>query len=915
MCKGVFSICVALVAGLSVMAGSAGAAGSMVGWWKLDDGFGTVAKDSSGNGRDGTLVNGPVWTAGKIGDALEFNGKDSFARVPDSSALTFAVTDSYTLAAWIYLPNVPAGWHGIICKGRQAGGAAAYYGLWIGDNGGTPTWYYGTWPAWGNPVPGPGWYHIVITQDGAANSKTLYVNSQFDAQRTAQAANAAGALVFGSDREPGDSLAGKIDDVLLYKRSVTAEQVLSMFQGALPSWPKAENPEPADGATGVVSPLLRWAPGEGAAFHNVYLGTTPELTDADRVATRLSLTSTMYWHQPGLQSDVQYFWRVDEIAADGVSITKGDVWHFFVPPLTAHEPLPADGAGFQDPNVFLTWQAGTGVISHDVYFSASRDDVANGVASALLGNVTSPGIDVQGLALNSRYWWRADEINTDQSRRPGPVWSFTTMPPIAVGEPNLVGWWTFDEGSGTRAVDWSGHGNHAVLVNGPQWTDGIYGGGVALAGGSHGEIPPLNTSSDNITITAWLKRDGPQVGWTGIVYGRAGSSVSGLSFGNQHELRYTWVNQYWDWDSGLVVPNEQWAFVALVVTPGQATLYLNGTSFITHAGAHERETFDATTLIGQDSWGRDFQGLFDDVRIYSKALTQEQVQQVMRGDPLVAWNPQPGRGANVDIRDARALGWSPGDTAVAHDVYFGTGPEAVANAGTDSALYRGRQAKESYSLAGLVEFGGGNYSWRIDEVDADGAIHRGNVWEFTVPDYLIVDDFERYTDEEGTNSRIYETWIDGYSDGSSGSTVGYVNPPFAEQGIVHSGGQSMPFDYNNLEGPSFSEAVRIFDSAQDWTVYGVDTLTLYFRGKVTNGADGLYVALEDAGGTLAIVMHPDPVAVQATKWVEWKIPLSQFTGVDLARVKKLYLGVGIRARSALGGAGQLYLDDIRVTKP
>ena len=96
-------------------------------------------------------------------------------------------------------------------------------------------------------------------------------------------------------------------------------------------------------------------------------------------------------------------------------------------------------------------------------------------------------------------------------------------------------------------------------------------------------------------------------------------------------------------------------------------------------------------------------------------------------------------------------------------------------------------------------------------------------------DYLIVDDFESYTDEEG--NRIYETWIDGFADDSSGSTVGHMDPPFAERTIVHGGRQSMPLDCNNINSPFYSEAWREFSPEQDWTVQGVSDLVLWLRGN------------------------------------------------------------------------------------
>ena len=125
-----------------------------------------------------------------------------------------------------------------------------------------------------------------------------------------------------------------------------------------------------------------------------------------------------------------------------------------------------------------------------------------------------------------------------------------------------------------------------------------------------------------------------------------------------------------------------------------------------------------------------------------------------------------------------------------------------------SPLYQGRQTGTSYALDGQVEFGGGSYFWRIDEVEADDTtVHKGIVWEFTIPGYLIVDEFEEYNDDD---NRIYNAWIDGYATSASGSTVGYMTAPFAERTIVHGGKQSMPMDYNNVIPPYFSEAEREF---------------------------------------------------------------------------------------------------------
>jgi hypothetical protein len=145
--------------------------------------------------------------------------------------------------------------------------------------------------------------------------------------------------------------------------------------------------------------------------------------------------------------------------------------------------------------------------------------------------------------------------------------------------------------------------------------------------------------------------------------------------------------------------------------------------------------------------------------------------------------------------------------------------------------------------------------------------------------------------------------------------VGNATAPFAEQTIVHEGLQAMPFDYSNVRSPFYSEARRDFDAPQDWTVSGAGALVLYVRGQMGNPPAPLYVTLTDSSKKVATVVHPDQNIVAATKWTQWKIPLSDFTGVNAAKVKSLCVGVGDRQATAAGGHGLIFVDDICVTLP
>ena len=82
-----------------------------------------------------------------------------------------------------------------------------------------------------------------------------------------------------------------------------------------------------------------------------------------------------------------------------------------------------------------------------------------------------------------------------------------------------------------------------------------------------------------------------------------------------------------------------------------------------------------------------------------------------------------------------------------------------------------------------------------------------------------------------------------------------------------------------------------------------------------NGPAPLYLVVEDKAGKKATVVNANPAATAVAAWTEWRIPLSDLTGVNLAVVKKITLGVGDRANPVPGPAGMLYLDDIGFGHP
>jgi WD40 repeat protein len=275
-------------------------------------------------------------------------------------------------------------------------------------------------------------------------------------------------------------------------------------------------------------------------------------------------------------------------------------------------------------------------------------------------------------------------------------------------------------------------------------------------------------------------------------------------------------------------------------------------------------------------------------------------------------NPSPSNGA-MDIDQTPVLAWSPGIYGASHEVYFGTNNEAVKNTNKSSPEYKGSGNLDSESYEpGQLEWNT-TYYWRVDEANSANTDSPwiGPVWNFTTANFLIIDDMEGYNDldpAEPMSNRIFNSWLDGFGDNTNGSLVGYDNPPFAEQTIVHSGNQSMPMSYDNSTAAK-SEATLTLTSNRDWTVNGVNTLTIWFRGDSGNAAEQMYVTLNGS----AKVDCDIPDAATATRWTAWNIPLQVFAdqGVNFSNVNSITFGLS----SVTGGSGMMYLDDIRLHPP
>jgi len=193
----------------------------------------------------------------------------------------------------------------------------------------------------------------------------------------------------------------------------------------------AFNPTPAEGEQySDIWASLSWSAGATAVSHDVYFSDNfDDVNDGTGDAFRGNQPSTIFIvgfpgmpYPDGLVPGTTYYWRVDEIEADGTTIHKGYVWNFTIPPKIAYDPDPADRAPFIDLDARLGWTAGFGTKLHYVYFGDNFEDVNSGVVGVPQGTTSyTPG----PLEYEKTYYWRIDEFDGLVTYK-GDVWSFKT---------------------------------------------------------------------------------------------------------------------------------------------------------------------------------------------------------------------------------------------------------------------------------------------------------------------------------------------------------------------------------------------------------------------------------------------------------------------------------------------------------
>jgi len=290
----------------------------------------------------------------------------------------------------------------------------------------------------------------------------------------------------------------------------------------------------------------------------------------------------------------------------------------------AIKPQPADGTiGTPLAGIKLTWIAGAYVTEHKVYFGTNSDQLP------LLAELSDACVvEAPALEQQTTYYWRGDEVQPDGSVVTGDVWSFNTG--------GLVAWWKLDDGSGSTAADSSGNGLAGALAGDPTWVDGIVGGALMFDGDGDyinvGKNPAFDITNQ-ITVAAWIKVASFEGEWQNII-AKGDTSWRLQRYKDKNTLEFactgvTVPGTNWSNILGAVDVNDgQWHHIVGTYDGSQICLYVDGKLDVSsNSIGGSIKINDQPVYIGENSEApqRFWNGLIDDVRVYSYGLSADEV--------------------------------------------------------------------------------------------------------------------------------------------------------------------------------------------------------------------------------------------------------------------------------------------------
>jgi Concanavalin A-like lectin/glucanases superfamily len=911
---------------LAILLGAvASTSADLVGYWPLNG----DARDASGNGLDGT-INGTVVPApdrtGKADSAMSFSGEaDSHIDLGNPPELN--ITGAMTLAAWVWLNGDNANNGRIIAK--SGGGGQRSWSLNIEASSGgvtNPATFQIALSGTTNlsvrdtePLPTDEWVHMAGVYRPGEDTE-IYVNGELRNTNTTGvppqqfSSNGLSALIGARNACDNCGWDGMIDEAMIFNNALSAAEIQGIMKGLGGGFPLASNPDPRDGAlvedTWVT---LSWRPGDFAVSHDVYLGETFDDVNTatpDSNTFRGNQTSTFYVagfpgyaYPDGLVPGTTYYWRIDEVNdAEPNSPWKGGVWSFSIPPKTAYNPDPANGAESVAVTAKLTWTAGFGAKFHTVYFGDDFDTVANATGGLPQGTTT---YTPSGLKMAKTYYWRVDEFDGTNTYK-GDIWSFTTLGAVggpnpangAVGvKPTTLLTWTAGALAASHEVYF---GTDPNAVKNATKTSPEYKGSKALGDESY-DPGKLQLETAYYWRIDEVNAANPDSPWKGNVW----SFTTGDYYviddfesytdddANNLAIWQTWVDGFGIPDNGAQVGYLLPPYAEQTIVHGGSQsmpLLYNNTGGVTNSEA-------SLGMTVQRDWTED--------GVANLSLW-------FRGNPGSVGSFVEGPAGTYTMTATGTDIWNQADEFhFAYKMLTGVGSieaQVLSVDNTDPWAKAGVMIRETldagskFAAVYITPGNGCRFQARLNTSVAavsDSGVVTTQQTAITAP-YRVK--LER---DAAGNFRGYYS-----SDGTTWIPMAWNPQNIAMASNVYIGLALTAHNANATCTAKFSDVKMTSTVGPQWADQDV--------GIASNASEPLYVAVSNSTGSPAIMTNPDPNAATTTTWTQWVIPLQTFTdqGINLTNVDKLVIGLGTKGdATAAGGSGTMYFDDIRLDRP
>lgn len=610
----------------------------LVSYWSLDEGQDTTAYDGGAFMNNALLKNGLNWTGAKFGNGLIFNGQDGindYAEIPNSPSLNIDST-GVTLSVWVKLHYLPSEMP--YAYGPVYDSSNDRYVIY--EDKGNKELRFKVTTNKGAERPGipeaalklNEWMHIVGVYDGS--SARIYMDGELMDVHKGLTGNVLTGQVARLGQDGTSWLTGSIDNIMLFDAGLSAQEVQFLYSGA--SIPKLAV-EKQEETTVTLSWQHQLDPVLGNSGYHIYRDTTTAPT-----VLLSTVADTNQFTDDTRQEFTNFYYRIKAIDAAGLEST------YF-----SNEVMATTSADVTPPqivSVMTTGEAGrvlvkfSEAIAEETAEQASNYSVDNNVvvdSSKLSLDNMSVILETSGLVAGVNYTLTLKDI-TDRAITPNTI-AVNTQKPFNFYPyfADLVGYWPLDEDADITGFDVSGLANNASLHNSPDWIGGKFGNALRFDGvDDYAEIPKsssLNIDTNAVTLSLWVKFDNlPREMPTGIgpIYDAPLDRYVIYADKGNKELRFKVTTANGAERPGIPEANlekEKWLYVAGVYDGSKAMIYLNGELMDTHANLTGNVKPDQVARLGQDG-NNYFKGEIDNVQVYRKALSKEEISFLYTGE-------------------------------------------------------------------------------------------------------------------------------------------------------------------------------------------------------------------------------------------------------------------------------------------